>query len=128
MFKRILAEKAPLPIGPYSQAIKWRNFIFISGQIPVDSETSKVVGEDIEIQTKTVIENIKNILNEVGADLDNVVKTTIYLKNIKDFEKMNYVYAKYFKNKPARTTVEVSNLPKNVLVEIEAIAIIEEGE
>ncbi|MFN4226856.1 MAG: Rid family detoxifying hydrolase [Candidatus Ratteibacteria bacterium] len=126
MFERILTEKAPLPVGPYSQAIKWRNFIFISGQIPIDPKTGKIVGEDIEIQTKIVIENMKNILNEVGVDLDNVVKTTIYLKNIKDFEKMNYVYAKYFKNKPARTTVEVSNLPKNALIEIEAIAIIEE--
>ncbi|HOK56390.1 MAG TPA: Rid family detoxifying hydrolase [bacterium] len=127
MFERIITEKSPLPVGPYSQGIKWKNFIFISGQIPVDPKTNTVVNGDITSQTKQVIENIKNILTEAGADLENVVKTTVFLKNINDFEKMNYVYAQYFKNKPARTTVEVSNLPKNVLIEIEVIAIIEEG-
>lgn len=125
MFEKIITENAPLPVGPYSQGIKWENFIFISGQIPVDPKTNQVVKGDISIQTKQVIENIRNILKEVGADLDNIVKTTVYLKNMNDFEKFNYVYAEYFKNKPARSTIEVSNLPKNVLIEIEAIAILE---
>lgn len=126
MFERIITEKAPLPVGPYSQAIKWKNLIFVSGQIPIDPETNNVVDGDISIQTKQVIENVQNILNKAGIGLENVVKTTVYLKNLKDFEKMNYVYTQYFKNKPARTTVEVSNLPKNVLIEIEVIAIMED--
>jgi 2-iminobutanoate/2-iminopropanoate deaminase len=126
MFEIIRTEKSPLPIGPYSQGIKWKNFIFISGQIPIDPQTNMIVKGDIVIQTKQVIENIRNILIKAGGDLKNVVKTTIYLKNLNDFEKMNYVYAQYFKNKPARTTVEVSNLPKNALIEIDVIAIIEE--
>ncbi len=123
MFERIITEKAPLPVGPYSQALKWKNFIFLSGQIPIDPKTNKVIEGDITSQTRQVIENIRNILVEAGADLDNVIKITIYMKNLKDFEKMNYIYAQYFKNKPARTTVEVSNLPKGVLIEIDVIAI-----
>ena len=126
MFEKIITKKAPLPIGPYSQAVKYKNFIFISGQIPIDPKINEVVKGDISVQTQQVIENIKNILNEVGCDLENIVKTTIYLKKLSDFEKMNYVYAKYFKNKPARSVVIVSNLPKNALIEIEAIAILKE--
>ncbi len=126
MFKKILTEKAPLPVGPYSQGIKWRNFIFVSGQIPIDPKTNKIVEGDISIQTEQVIKNIKNILTEAGADIDNIVKTTVFLKNLKDFEKMNEVYSRYFKNKPARSTVEVSDLPKGALIEIEVLAIIEE--
>jgi len=127
MFEKIFTENAPLPVGPYSQAIKYKNFIFISGQIPIEPKTNEIVKGDISVQTKQVIENIKGILNKVGAELENIVKTTIYLKKLNDFEKMNYVYAQYFKNKPARSVVIVSDLPKNALIEMEAIAILKEG-
>ena len=126
MFEKITSENAPLPIGPYSQAVKFKNFIFISGQIPTNPKTNEIVKGDISVQTKQVIENLKNILYKVGADLENIVKTTIYLKKLNDFEKMNYVYAQYFKNKPARSVVIVSDLPKNALIEIEAIAILKD--
>jgi 2-iminobutanoate/2-iminopropanoate deaminase len=127
MFEKILTEVAPLPVGPYSQAVKYKNFIFISGQIPVDPKTNEIVRGDITVQTKQVIENIKSILNKVDADIENIIKTTVYLKKLNDFEKMNYVYAQYFKNKPARSVVIVSDLPKNALIEMEAIAILKEG-
>jgi 2-iminobutanoate/2-iminopropanoate deaminase len=126
MFEKIITENAPLPVGPYSQAVRYKNFIFISGQIPIDPKTNEIVKGDIAVQTKQVIENIKGILNKVGAGLENIVKTTVYLKRLNDFEKMNYVYAQYFKNKPARSVVIVSDLPKNSLIEIEAIAILKE--
>jgi 2-iminobutanoate/2-iminopropanoate deaminase len=126
MFEKIITENAPLPIGPYSQAVRYKNFIFISGQIPINPKTNEIVKGDITVQTKQVIENIKGILNKVGAGLENIVKTTVYLKKLNDFEKMNYVYAQYFKNKPARSVVIVSDLPKNSLIEIEAIAILKE--
>lgn len=126
MFEKIITENAPLPIGPYSQAVRYKNFIFISGQIPINPKTNEIVKGDITVQTKQVIENIKGILNKVGAGLENIVKTTVYLKRLNDFEKMNYVYAQYFKNKPARSVVIVSDLPKNSLIEIEAIAILKE--
>jgi len=126
MFEKIITENAPLPIGPYSQAVRYKNFIFISGQIPINPKTNEIVKGDIAVQTKQVIENIKGILNKVDAGLENIVKTTVYLKKLNDFEKMNYVYAQYFKNKPARSVVIVSELPKNSLIEIEAIAILKE--
>jgi 2-iminobutanoate/2-iminopropanoate deaminase len=126
MFEKIITENAPLPIGPYSQAVRYKNFIFISGQIPINPKTNEIVKGDITVQTKQVIENIKGILNKVDAGLENIVKTTVYLKKLNDFEKMNYVYAQYFKNKPARSVVIVSDLPKNSLIEIEAIAILKE--
>ena len=128
MFRRIETENAPFAIGPYSQGIIYKNFIFVSGQIPVDPKTNKVVKGDITVQTERVIKNIEGILKEAGANLDNVIKTTVFLKNIRDFEKMNLVYASFFRNKPARSTVEVSNLPKGVLIEIECIAIINSKE
>jgi 2-iminobutanoate/2-iminopropanoate deaminase len=127
MFEKILTENAPLPVGPYSQAVKYKNFIFISGQIPINPKTNEIVRGDITVQTKQVIENIKSILNKVDADIENIIKTTVYLKKLNDFEKMNYVYAQYFKNKPARSVVIVSDLPKNALIEMEAIAILKEG-
>jgi 2-iminobutanoate/2-iminopropanoate deaminase len=126
MFEKIITENAPLPVGPYSQAVRYKNFIFISGQIPINPKTNEIVKGDITVQTKQVIENIKGILNKVDAGLENIVKTTVYLKKLNDFEKMNYVYAQYFKNKPARSVVIVSELPKNSLIEIEAIAILKE--
>ncbi|AAL80792.1 deaminase [Pyrococcus furiosus DSM 3638] len=119
----IFAENAPKPIGPYSQAIKAGNFLFIAGQIPIDPKTGEIVKGDIKAQTRQVLENIKAILEAAGYSLTDVVKVTVYLKDMNDFAKMNEVYAEYFgESKPARAAVEVSRLPKDVLIEIEAIA------
>ena len=119
----INTDKAPKAIGPYSQAVKYENFLFISGQIAIDPKTQEFISGTVEEQTKRVMENIKAILEEAGMSFDNVVKTTIYLKNINDFQKVNEIYSFYFKeHKPARATVEVSNLPKGALIEIEVIA------
>jgi len=119
----INTDKAPKAIGPYSQAVKYENLLFISGQIAINPETQEFINGDIEEQTKRVMENIKAILEEANLNFNHVIKTTIYLKDINDFQKVNEVYGKYFKeHKPARATVEVSNLPKGALVEIEAIA------
>ncbi|RMA97709.1 RidA family protein [Hydrogenothermus marinus] len=119
----INTDKAPKAIGPYSQAIKYENLIFISGQIAIDPKTQGLIEGDIKKQTERIMENIKAILEEAGLSLNHVIKTTIYLKNINDFPALNEVYGKYFtEHKPARATIEVSNLPKGALVEIEAIA------
>jgi 2-iminobutanoate/2-iminopropanoate deaminase len=117
-------DKAPKAIGPYSQAVKANGFIFVSGQIPIDPDTSAIVKEDIAEQTIRVIKNIKNILESAGSGLEYVVKTTVYLRDLKKFDDMNRVYGGFFTNLfPARATVEVSNLPKGVDIEIDAIAI-----
>jgi len=119
----IKTDKAPEAIGPYSQAVKYENLLFVSGQIAIDPNTQKFVGGDAKEQTERVMKNIKAILEEAGLSFSHVIKTTIYLKNIQDFEAVNKVYEKYFtEHKPARATVEVSNLPKDALVEIEVIA------
>ncbi|MCX7739166.1 MAG: RidA family protein [Hydrogenothermaceae bacterium] len=119
----IETDKAPRAIGPYSQAIKYENLIFISGQIAIDPESNQFIGGGIEQQTARVLENIKAILQEAGLNLDHVVKTTIYLKNLEDFVVVNQIYSHYFKDhRPARATVEVSRLPKDALIEIDAIA------
>lgn len=119
----IQANGAPQAIGPYSQAIKYENLLFISGQIAIDPKTNMFIGGDIRQQTVRVLENIKAILEETGLNLNHVIKTTIYLKNIEDFTQVNEIYSLYFKeHKPARATVEVSRLPKDALIEIEAIA------
>lgn len=119
----IYTEKAPKPIGPYSQAIKYENLIFISGQIAIDPSTNEFVNSDVATQTKIIMENIKAILEEAGINLNHVIKTTIFLKNLEDFQVVNEIYGQYFKDhKPARSTVEVSRLPKDALVEIEVIA------
>ncbi|PMQ02494.1 MAG: reactive intermediate/imine deaminase [Dictyoglomus sp. NZ13-RE01] len=121
----IFTDNAPKAIGPYSQAIKVGNFVFISGQIPIDPKTGNLVEGDIKEQTKRVIENIKAIIESIGGSLENIVKTTVFLKSLEEFSQMNEVYAEYFKDKPpARSTVEVSRLPKDVRIEIEATAII----
>lgn len=121
--KKILhSDKAPEPIGPYSQAIGFDRLIFTSGQIALDTKGAVVSTEIVE-QTCQVIKNLKHILEENGSSLENVIKTTVFLKNMTDFNSMNEVYNEYFKTSmPARSTVEVSGLPKNVRVEIEAIA------
>ncbi|AWR98279.1 deaminase [Acidianus sulfidivorans JP7] len=118
----VFSDKAPAPIGPYSQAIKVGNLIFISGQIPLDSNNN-IVGNDIQTQTKQVMENIKSILEAANSKIDNIVMSFVFLKNMNDFAKFNEVYSKYFNEKPpARVTVEVSKLPKDVLIEISVIA------
>ncbi|MCX8188759.1 MAG: RidA family protein [Nitrososphaeria archaeon] len=118
----IRTERAPTPIGPYSQAIKAGNFLFISGQGPIDPKTGKKIVGDIKEQTRQVLENIKNILEAAGLTLENVVKVNVYLKDMNDFPKMNEVYKEYFKtNPPARTTVQAIP-PADIDVEIDAIA------
>jgi len=120
--KIIFTEMAPKPVGPYSQAVVSGDFVFVSGQIAIDPETSKVVEGGIEAQTAQVLENIKNILESVDLNLTDVVKTSIFLSNLSDFQAFNRVYSKYFeKDTPARTTVQ-ANLMVGVLVEIDAIA------
>ncbi len=119
----IFTEKAPRPIGPYSQAIKAGKFLFIAGQIPVDPATNEVVEGDIKVQTKRVLENIKAILMEAGYTLSDVVSIFVFLRDLNDFKEFNKVYTKYFVEKPpARTTVQVADLPKGVKLEISAIA------
>ncbi|QGA55198.1 deaminase [Sulfolobus sp. E5-1-F] len=119
----VFTDKAPKPIGPYSQGVKVGDVLYVSGQIPVDPNTNEVVGKNIEEQTIRVIENIKAILEAAGYVLDDVVMSFVYLKDIKDFQRFNEVYSKYFSNKPpARVTIEVSRLPRDVLIEISVIA------
>lgn len=127
MKKEIIAtDKAPKAIGPYSQAVKVGNFIFISGQIPIDPKTGEIAGDDIITQTKRVLENIKAVLEATGATLTNVVKTTVYLADMSDFKAMNETYKTYFTdNPPARSTVEVSKLPKGPKIEIDVIVYVE---
>jgi 2-iminobutanoate/2-iminopropanoate deaminase len=123
----ILTPDAPAPIGPYSQAILVdEKILYVAGQIPIDSKTGNIVGSGIKEQTEQVLKNLEQILKAGNASFNTVVKTTVFLKNISDFAAMNEVYAKYFSmSAPARSTVEVARLPKDVLVEIEAVAIIE---
>lgn len=123
MKKIIATEAAPQAIGPYSQGVQVGNLLFISGQIPLVPETGEMVEGGIEAQTERVLENLKAILEKAGAGLQDVVKTTVYLKNIGDFATVNKVYGSYFKEEcPARVCVEISNLPKDALVEIDVIA------
>jgi 2-iminobutanoate/2-iminopropanoate deaminase len=120
----IRTNRAPKAVGPYSQAIKYENMLFISGQIPINPVTGEITG-DIKVQTRQALENIKSILLAAGASPDEVVKTTVFLKNIDDFNSMNEIYSQYFTNgAPARSTIEVSRIPRGALVEIEAIAAI----
>ena len=123
--KAILTKKAPLPIGPYNQAIQFDNLLFISGQIPLDPENGKLISSGIKEETNKVMTNIQYILEEAKMNFNNVVKTTIFLKNMNDFVEVNTEYAKFFENyiSPARETVEVSQLPKNLNIEISCIAI-----
>ncbi len=119
----IQAVAAPKAIGPYSQAIKAGNFIFVSGQLPLDAKTGAMAGSDIATQTEKALENLRAILNAEGYGLADVVKTTVYLKDIQGFAAMNEVYARFFTGDcPARAAFEVARLPKDALVEIEAVA------
>jgi len=121
----VTADLAPKAIGPYSQAIKCEcsGLMFCSGQIAINPQTGELVGPDISAQTQKVLENLKAVLEAAGLGLENVVKTNVFLDNMDDFNAMNEIYSKFFTdNPPARAAVEVSRLPKNVKVEIEAIA------
>lgn len=121
----VASPLAPKAVGPYSQAIKFGNLVFCSGQIPLDPATGEVVGADVATQTDQVLKNLEAVLHVVESGLYQVVKTTVYLTNLDDFTQMNDVYAKYFAvDPPARATVEVSRLPKGVLVEIDCIAML----
>jgi 2-iminobutanoate/2-iminopropanoate deaminase len=124
MRETIATKDAPQAIGPYSQAIKAGAFVFCSGQIALDPASGKIVAEDISQQTDRVLRNVSAVLVGAGSSLDRVVKTTVFLKNMGDFAAMNEVYGRYFKTAPpARSTVEVARLPKDVLVEIDVIAL-----
>ena len=121
----IVSEKAPKPIGPYSQAVKVGDLIFISGQIPIDPNTGEVIRGNFEEAAKTVLENIKSIVEAAGGSMDDIVKVTVYMKDLNLFSKFNEIYSRYFKGKyPARVVVEVSKIPKDVDLEVEAIAYI----
>lgn len=121
--KTIETVNAPAAIGPYSQGKAVNGFLFTSGQIPLDPKTGEVAGVDIESQTQQVIKNISAILEEAGVGFDHVVKTTCFLSDMNDFAVFNGIYENYFCSKPARSCFAVKQLPKNVLVEIEAIAV-----
>ena len=125
MNKTIIAtDKAPQAIGPYSQAIEANGLIFTSGMIPIDPATNTLVEGDVKVQAKQVIHNLIALLEESGSDAEHVVKTVVFIKNMDDFASVNEVYASFFqKDCPARSCVEVARLPKDVLIEIEAIAI-----
>ena len=123
MKKVISTTNAPAAIGPYSQAIEANGFVFASGQIPVNPETGEIP-EGIEAQAEQVMKNVKNLLEAAGTSVDQVVKTGVFIKNMDDFATINGIYAKYFaKDCPARSCVEVARLPKDVLLEMEAIAV-----
>ena len=123
MKKIINTPKAPAAIGPYSQAVKVGNLLFTSGMIPIDPATNTLVEGGIEVQAERALENVKALLEASGTSLDKVVKTVVFIKDMNDFAKVNEIYAKYFtENFPARSCVEVARLPKDVLIEMEAIA------
>ena len=124
MKKIVRTDKAPLPVGPYNQAVVINGLVFTAGQIAIDPATNQLLPGDVETQTRLVMENLRALLNAAGASLERVIKTTIFLKDMNDFPRVNAVYGSFFEeaSAPARSTVEVSRLPKDVLVEIECIA------
>lgn len=126
----IYTDQAPAPVGPYSQAIAAKGqFLFVAGQIPLDPQTGAIVGSNVEQQTEQAIANLEAILKAAGASIADVVKTTVFLADMNDFAAMNAIYARWFDEAtaPARACVEVSRLPKDVRVEIDCIAVLEEG-
>ena len=122
MIEKIITDLAPKAIGPYSQAIKAGDLLFLSGVMPINPATSELEPNDIELHAKRIMSNIDALLKEAGYSVDNVVKTTCFLADINDFAKFNEVYADYFTSKPARSCVAVKDLPKKALVEVEVIA------
>lgn len=121
--EKISTEKAPKAIGPYSQAIVQGNMVYCSGSIPLNPQTMKIESWDVESQTEQVLKNMSEVLKAARSDLKKVLKTTVFLKDMNDFQKMNAVYERYFDgHAPARSTVQVAKLPMDVLVEIECVA------
>ena len=121
----IHTDNAPAAIGPYSQAVKAGNLLFVSGQVPFVPETMEIVEGDVKAQTAQSLKNLQAILKEAGADFSDVVKTTVFIKDMNEFAQINEVYGEFFgENKPARACVEVARLPKDVKVEIEVIAVV----
>ncbi len=122
----INTPQAPAAIGPYNQAIRYSNFVYTSGQVALDPESGGLVGDDVQTQTRRVFQNLQAVLESAGTSLSNVVKTTVFLVSMSDFQAMNAVYAEYFsETKPARSTIAVAELPRKALVEIECIAVVE---
>jgi 2-iminobutanoate/2-iminopropanoate deaminase len=129
MKKIISTSEAPAAIGPYSQAVRSGNFLFCSGQIPLDPKSGQIVAGDIAAQTRRVLDNIRAVLKAEGLTFENIVKTTIFLTDLGDFQTVNETYGSYFKQQaPARSTVQVSALPKGAKIEIEVIAVADNGE
>jgi len=127
--KIIQTDKAPGAIGPYSQAVHTGNMVFTAGQIGLDPATMEIVSGGVEAETRQVLNNLKQVLEAAGSGLDYVVKTTVFLRDMNDFPKMNAIYAEFFpENPPARSAVEVTALPKGVAVEIEAVALTSTGD
>jgi 2-iminobutanoate/2-iminopropanoate deaminase len=125
VIETVATDRGPKAIGPYSQAVRANGFVFLSGQIPLDPKTQQVVEGDAAVQTERVLENLKGVVEAAGSALHRVVKTTVFLADMNDFAAMNEVYARYFStHPPARSTVEVARLPKNVRVEIDLIALL----
>jgi 2-iminobutanoate/2-iminopropanoate deaminase len=125
MKSAVSTQKAPAAIGPYSQAIKAGNLVFVSGQLPINPATGQLLTGAIEEQTEQVLRNVQAVLEAAGASLENVVKTTLFIRDMNDFPKINETYAKFFKNcPPARATVQVARLPKDAGIEIEAVAVL----
>ncbi|HZG43699.1 MAG TPA: RidA family protein [Longimicrobium sp.] len=123
--QRVQTDQAPAAIGPYSQGIIASGFVFTAGQVPFDPRSMQLVEGDIAVQTEQVMKNLAAILREAGASLQTVVKTTVFLRDMDDFVAMNEVYARHFgEHKPARSTVQVARLPRDVAVEIEAVAVL----
>jgi 2-iminobutanoate/2-iminopropanoate deaminase len=126
---KISTPNAPSAIGPYNQGIRFGQFVFTSGQIALDPATGEISGDDVQTQTHRVFQNLQAVLNSAGTSLKSVVKTTVFLTRMSDFQAMNAVYATYFNGSdmimPARTTVAVAELPRNALVEIECVALVE---
>jgi 2-iminobutanoate/2-iminopropanoate deaminase len=121
----IATDRGPKAIGPYSQAIRANGFVFVSGQIPLDPATQQLVAGDIQVQTERVLENLKGIIEAAGSSLDHVVRATVFLADMNEFAAMNEVYGRYFRSQPpARSTVQVSRLPRDVRVEIDVIALL----
>lgn len=126
---KIQTSEAPAAIGPYSQAIRCGQFLYASGQIPLDPATGEIVGSNVQEQTERVFQNMQAVLASAGGSLANIVKTTVFLASMGDFKAMNEIYARYFAGTellPARSTVEVAELPRQVLVEIEYVAVLDE--
>lgn len=124
MRKIIRTDKAPLPVGPYNQAVAFGNLVFTAGQIPIDLKTNEIVGQNASEQARVVLNNLKAVLEAAGSSCEKVIKTTVFLKDLNDFAAMNAVYSEFFKaeNAPARSTIQIAKLPKDSLVEIEAVA------